>query len=511
MKNPKVVIGIAVIVVLGAGATLFFGSRGLGLKGSFIINDISDKGDSKSAPESISFQNPGENQNLDLAKVKSKGLPFTVNDPNTESHSRDASGTFHMNYKWELSNSSGKSVWSAGWVYDSSKITLPSACIVEFVGLPGKYMICPGGTIPASFFNSIDTGSYTLTGTTGDGKISSDPTSVTFTIGGSNSNSGSKNYSKASASPTGSDSATTTHQAVIDTFKTGLLWNLEQAGNMDQDGNYTHIYKIYLNDEARKKLAYTNDNKFYFRYVYKPYWGSKAGQLIKSEMIDFNMTPGKGLNSTSKNKYIKPGDGEIYVAITLPWPGLATGSELAKYGKDNWGKYDVDFYFYDASEATGNEKQIAIASTYRTEKIDRPELYLNANSSGCIGIGDWDFQVANSGGPLPYNEYKRILLYVSGDGYGPKNLDDSFGTKAISAGVNIFEKTIFSIHNAVMALANSIPQAELFVSRYYGRDVMEGRGAKSDWECHDAGNGNLWLVRDTTKGDTTIFHTKVNP
>lgn len=515
MKNTKVIVAVATVIILGAGAT-FLLSPSSGIRGSFYNGEnvaatspgrtipapIADKGSNTSAPMQISFIFPTNGANLDLSKVKTNGLAFTATDPNTTSHSKDANGTFYPNYNWELKDASGKSVWSTGWLYDASKITVPTSCITEFVGLAGKYMTCPNGTIPASFFSNIGAGNYTLSGTVGDGQIGTSAT-VAFTIGGSNTT---------QPAPIASN-IPTSHQAIINTFKTGLVWELKQAGIMDIDGNYTYIYKIHLNDEAKKTLAFTNDDKFYFKYVYKPYWGPKAGQIIESEIINFNITPGKGLSSTSKNKSISSGEGDIYVAITLPWPGLATASELAKYDANNWGRYDVDIYFYDANVASSTEKQIDIASTYRTEKIDRPELYANVTTSGCIGYGDYDFQVVNSGGPLPYREYKRIQLYVSGDGYGPASLDSSFGTKAFSSSSgNVVIDTIYSpliaINNSITGLLNSIPKAELFVSKYYGRDIMKGRGAKTDWECHDGGNGNVWLVRDTIKGDTTIFHIK---
>lgn len=535
MKNTKVIVAVATVIILGTGATFLFSSSS-GIRGSFysgenpslnkpyqvqqntvettpptrpgavIPSSIADKGSNTSAPTQISFTFPANGANLDLSKVKTNGLAFTATDPNTTSHSKDANGTFYPNYNWELKDASGKSVWSTGWIYDASKITVPTSCITEFVGLAGKYMTCPNGTIPASFFSNISAGNYTLSGTVGDGQIGTSAT-VAFTIGGGDT-----------FQSTISDvsNVSTSHQAIINTFKIGLVWELKQAGIMDTNGNYTYIYRIHLNDEAKKTLAFTNDDKFYFKYVYKPYWGPKAGQIIESEIINFNVTPGKGLSSTSKNKSISSGEGDIYVAITLPWPGLATASELAKYDANNWGRYDVDIYFYDANVASSTEKRIDIASTYRTEKIDRPELYLSATSSGCLGYGDFDFQVGNSGGPLPYNEYKRILLYASGDGYGPTNLDSSFGTKAFSSSSgNVVIDTIYSpliaINNSITGLLNSIPKAELFVSKYYGRDIMKGHGAKSDWECHDAGNGGLYLVRDTIKGDTTIYYKKVNP
>ncbi len=492
MKNTKIAVALVAVVALGVGATLLFTSSS-GLKGSFYNND---KGADTSAPSQISFSFPTNAENLDLIKVRTNGLSFTATDPNTASHSKDANGKFYKNYKWELKNASGKSLWSTGWAYDASRIIVPTSCITEFVGLAGKYMTCPNGTIPASFFNNIGAGNYTLIGTVGDGQIGTS-TEVNFTIGGD---------STAQSAPMASN-IPTSHQAIINTFKTGLSWELKQTGIMAINGSYTYVYRIYLNDAGKKALAYTNDDKFYFKYVYKPYWGPKAGQLIQSEVINFNIMPGKGLSSTSKNKNISSAEGDIYVAVTLPWPGLATTSELARYGKDNWGRYDVDLYFYDASEATNKEKQIAVASTYRSEKFDRPEIYVNATTSGCIGYGDYDFQVGNSGGPLPYDEYKRIQLYVSGDGYGPASLDSSFGTKADSWNSGVVGP-LFAVHSAIAGLLNSIPKAELFVSKYYGRDIMKGRGAKTDWECHDGGNGNIWLVRDSISGDTTILHIK---
>lgn len=296
-------------------------------------------------------------------------------------------------------------------------------------------------------------------------------------------------------------STPTSHQKIIDTFKTGLVWEpvkweetkwatqsycMYKLGatktalcavisqfNKD-NGDNSYVYKIHLTDEAKKTLAYANDDKFYFKYVYKPHWGEKAWQLIESDIINFKILPGaklivvnNGGTGVEDNNVLYDGT-DIYVRVVVPWPGLAIASDK---NLDEWGKTDVDMYFYDSLGTTSTSKQIPISTKYRTEVLERPNLYVQATSSGCAGIGDFDFQVVNSGGPLPYSAYKRIQLYASGDGYGPKSLNDAFGD---------------------------------------AQPIMQGHGGKSDWECHDAGNGNLWLVRDTISGNTTIWHEKVN-
>lgn len=512
-QNRQLVMILVAVLALGAGATMLLSSTS-GLKGSFYSKEnpalnksykesqgpalstsfMGDKGSDTSAPAQISFTFPANSSNLDLAKVRTNGLSFTATDPNIKSHSKDVNGKFFTNYSWELKDATGKSVWSTGWAYDASKITLPPSCITEFVGLTGKYMTCPNGTIPGTVFDNLNTGNYSLIGTVGDGQ-SGTSTTVTFTINGTTTNATGTLPQPTAAEP----STSTSHQAIINTFKTGLVWEptdfhkskwvkdntcMYNVGPMkatlctpmtQQDritGDFSFIYKIHLTDEAKTALAYANDDNFYFKYAYKPYWGPKAGQLVQSDIVNFKIIPGAKFivvnngGTDMKNNDVFFDGTDIYVKVTVPWPGLAIASELANGKGDNWGKYDVDMYFFDSLGTTNTAKQIEVASKYRTEQIERPNLYLQVTSSGCAGWGDWDYQIVNSGGALPVNAYDKVVLYVSGDGYGPTKISSAFG--------------------------DATP-------------IIKGHGASSDWECHDSGNGKAYLVRETIKGDTTIF------
>ncbi|MCK9186448.1 hypothetical protein M0P48_03350 [Candidatus Gracilibacteria bacterium] len=284
----------------------------------------------------------------------------------------------------------------------------------------------------------------------------------------------------------------TSHQKALNAFQTGLKWEstdffktdwakpetfcpgsgkdcVVSGAGFEQDpktGDFKATYKIYLTDEAKKALASTIDDKFYFKFVYKPYWGANAESLIQSSEIGFKVENGKLVagNSTKNENVYFDKDGNIIVKVVLPWPGLAINSELTKYGEGNWGKYDIDMYFYDKTDST----QIAISSKYVVKQLARPNLRVKNSGSGCVIGAYHDFTVVNDGGLLPLDAYNRILFYLSGG--DAIKLDKAFG--------------------------DATP-------------VMTP-GGSTDWECYNAGYGtNIWLVRDTIKGDTTIFNEKI--
>lgn len=522
MKNEKITIVIIIVAILGAGAALLLQSFP-GLKGSFYVNGIqkdatavvqdipqtkatqvavpekkllvggiNDKKTDFNPPEQIKFVEPKSNQNLFLPKVKTYGIPFSITDGNKLSHLKDDYGNYYLNYKWKLSKENTL-IWASEW---TSSFPQPyygaEKCITKVNTLDEKknnIWTCTSGRVPASALKNITAGTYTLEAEVGDGASSPGPTSVTFSINGG------ENTTTTIDTTQNTPSKSTSHQIIVDTFKTGLVWEpvkwedtewsrqlecpykeicglLKQFDYRENKGDYSYVYKIHLTEEAKKTLAYANDDKFFFKYVYKPYWGEKAGKLIESDIVNFKILPGAKLivinngDGGPESKNIIYDGTDIYIKVDVPWPGLAIASDNV----EQWGMTDVDIYFYDSSETTSAPKQISVGTKYRTEKLDRPNLYVQATSSGCVGFGDFDFQIVNSGGPMPHSAWGRLLLYASGDGYGPAKLYDAFG--------------------------DATP-------------IMDGYGGRSDWECHDAGNGNLWLVRDTIMGDTTIWHEKV--
>lgn len=272
---------------------------------------------------------------------------------------------------------------------------------------------------------------------------------------------------------TPTEAPSTPHSEIIKAFNEGLIWDKVEnsstkwTAEQDDSGTRNFTYKIYLNDAAKAKLAAAKDDQFYFQYAYKPHWGVGAEELKTSSVINFKVTPGPKLELSSPNdKDVKAGlvytgdDGTIYVNVKVPWPGFGAPADA---GFENWGKTDVDMYFFDTVNGPTAAKQISIPVSYRNELIKKPELYVNASSSGCVGYDDWDFQIGNSGGKLPSDAYYRIRFYVSGDGYGPETLNNAFGDAS---------------------------------------PILAGGGATSDWECHDSGSDKVWLVRDSIEGAT---------
>ncbi|MCK9185972.1 hypothetical protein M0P48_00845 [Candidatus Gracilibacteria bacterium] len=463
------------------------------------------------APVVTKFTNPVEGSTV--SSDKNLMIYWDYSDEKQTQHTYDQYKESKVSFTWTLTDTTtSKVVWALtpewGRTDAESKVTpTDGACFVILADSNhvvqkdrGYEWVCPLVTLQKSWLAPGK--SYAFTVTAYDGQYSSAPKTVTF--------------------KTEAVAEVTSHDQILAAFKKGLVWEKLEVlqngdhvtepnlgdlcetynnvtdwdcpvtgpGFVDQDlntGDKTFIYKIHLTDEAKKMIG-TNlpaDNNFYFQFAYKPYWGANAGNTTTSSNINFEILQGPNFSLVddtepevkNKNVSIYENGESILVKVKVPWPGLAIRSELGAPGGEKektWGKYDIDMNFYemaDAKEIVDGEASI-FANGYATETIDRPKLKIVAKPNILVCQENYEFQVINEGGFLPYNAYKKVKFYVSG-------VTNVIGQLTPEKSLNdVFDEPL-----------------KVMVS-----------GGKTDTECYDHGNGDFWLVRDTIEGDTTIFH-----